>query len=151
MQKFVAAFASVTSQSVPHIYLSALAFTPPSSVISKLYRKKFPHILGIQTGGLSNWPVLQNVMTGHNDSVKSVAFSPDGKHIVSGSYDKTICVWDAETGAMVTGPLQGHSHLVNSVAFSPDGNHIVSGYGDKTIQVSDIGNAMVCSSNSFKI
>jgi WD40 repeat protein len=64
---------------------------------------------------------------GHSDWVWSVAFSPDGQHIVSGSDDQTICVWNAMTGEMVAGPFRGHSSSVWSVAFSPDGQHIVSG------------------------
>ena len=49
-----------------------------------------------------------------------MAFSPDGKQIVSGSYDNSVRVWDAVTGT-VTSTLQGHSSGVMSVAFSPDG------------------------------
>ena len=41
-------------------------------------------------------------LTGHSDSVFSVAYSPDGKHIVSGSYDNTVKVWDAATGEEVS-------------------------------------------------
>jgi WD40 repeat protein len=65
----------------------------------------------------------------------SVGFSPDGQRIVSGSYDKTICVWNAMTGEVVAGPFTGHTGYVMSVAFSPDGQQIVSGSGDKTICV----------------
>jgi WD40 repeat protein len=53
------------------------------------------------------------------------------------SWDKTIRVWDAETGDVVSGPFQGHSNHVNSVALSQDSKHIVSGSWDKTIQVWD--------------
>jgi WD40 repeat protein len=52
-------------------------------------------------------------------SVNSVAFSPDGKQVVSGSYDKTVRLWDALAGAPLQ-TLEGHSGSVNSVAFSPD-------------------------------
>ncbi|KIM24762.1 hypothetical protein M408DRAFT_26729, partial [Serendipita vermifera MAFF 305830] len=61
-----------------------------------------------------------------------------GKRIISGSYDDTIRVWDAETGRTVLGPLQGHSGSVNSVSFSPDGKRIVSGSCDATIRVWDV-------------
>jgi WD40 repeat protein len=55
--------------------------------------------------------------------VWSVAYSPDGQHIISGSDDKTIRIWDAETGAAVGKPLEGHTGLgVWSVAYSPDGS-----------------------------
>ena len=58
-------------------------------------------------------------LEGHSDSVKSVAFSPDGASIVSGSDDNTVKVWSVESGESVT--FEGHSEGVTSVSFSPDG------------------------------
>ena len=69
---------------------------------------------------------------GHTDCVKSVAFSHDGIHIVSGSLDNSVRVWDASTGAELQ-ELNGHADFVNSVAFSLDGIHIVSGSSDKSV------------------
>ncbi|KIM19331.1 hypothetical protein M408DRAFT_58014, partial [Serendipita vermifera MAFF 305830] len=63
----------------------------------------------------------------------SVAFSPDGRRLVSGSDDWTIRVWDAETGELVIGPLQGHLGRFSSVAFSPNGEMIDSGAISKNI------------------
>ncbi|KAG5730112.1 hypothetical protein E4T56_gene1876, partial [Termitomyces sp. T112] len=71
--------------------------------------------------------------------VISVAFSPDGTHIVSGSWDNTICVWDSSTGTELL-HLIGHTSPVSSVAFSPNGTHIVSGSRDNTICVWDSSN-----------
>src|SRR6516164_1368944 len=73
---------------------------------------------------------------GHTEWVRSVAFSPDGKHVVSGSLDKTIRIWDVETRQMVSGPFEGHTESVHSVAFSPDGKHVVSG-SCETIRIWD--------------
>ncbi|MBQ2787165.1 MAG: PD40 domain-containing protein [Bacteroidaceae bacterium] len=76
-------------------------------------------------------------LTGHTDCVESVAFSPDGKRIVSGSIDKTIRIWDVATGKQIGEPLIGHTYTVLSVAFSPDGKRIVSGSSDNTIRIWD--------------
>ncbi|KAJ2911890.1 hypothetical protein MD484_g8525, partial [Candolleomyces efflorescens] len=75
--------------------------------------------------------------TKHSNSVYSVAFSPDGKHIVSASWDKTIRLWDAQTRQLALKPMKGHSNSVTSVAFSPDGKYIVSGSWDNTIRLWD--------------
>jgi WD40 repeat protein len=61
---------------------------------------------------------------GHTDVVRSIALSPDGKRVVSGSYDKTIRIWDAESGEVVAGPFHGHRNMIRSVAFSPDGKRV---------------------------
>ena len=65
-----------------------------------------------------------------------MSFSPDGKWIVSGSFNKKVKVWDAQTG-QETLTLYAHSGPVNSVSFSPDGKQIVSGSQDHTINVWD--------------
>ena len=66
------------------------------------------------------------LLTGHTDYVYSVAFSPDGKTLASGSWDATIRLWDVATGDTLN-TLTGHTHWVNSVAFSPDGKTLASG------------------------
>ena len=68
-------------------------------------------------------------LKGHTDVVTSVAFSPDGRRIVSGSFDSTVKVWDASSGQEIL-TLKGPGS-VDSVAFSPDGRRIVSGGGEQ--------------------
>ena len=73
---------------------------------------------------------------GHTGSVEAVAFSPDGRFIVSGSRDETLKVWDAASGALLR-TFEGHVGPVSSVAFSPDGRFIVSGSMDHTLKLWD--------------
>ncbi|KDR68085.1 hypothetical protein GALMADRAFT_1354883 [Galerina marginata CBS 339.88] len=77
------------------------------------------------------------VLKGHTGWVTSVAFSTDGRRIVSGSYDQTVRIWDAETGKQVGEPFGGQTACVWSVAFSPDGKRVVSGSDDKTVRIWD--------------
>ena len=74
---------------------------------------------------------LKNHLTGHNRFVVSVAYSPDGSTIASGSGDQTVRLWDATTGTLKN-TLTGHSSTVYSVAYSPDGNTVASVSYDNT-------------------
>ena len=68
--------------------------------------------------------------------VSSVAFSPDGKRFLTGSWDQTVRLWDTETG-QERRVLQGHTSRVTSVAFTPDGKRILSGADDHTMRLWD--------------
>ncbi|KIJ53127.1 hypothetical protein M422DRAFT_78551, partial [Sphaerobolus stellatus SS14] len=135
--KFVRYFAPAIGHSAPHIYISALTFTPQNSILKRTYTPKFNKTMALQSGQLQYWPAQQAILPGHTSLVLSVAFSPDGKRIASGSCDNTIRIWDAETGENVGKPLKGHTSWVLSVAFSPDGKCIASGSADNTIRIWD--------------
>ena len=79
----------------------------------------------------SNW-IMRNLAE-KNYGVRSVAFSPDGKTIVSGSEDQTIKLWNLEGKQLLY--ITGHTGLIRSIAFSPDGKTIASGSADSTIKL----------------
>jgi len=69
--------------------------------------------------------------------VMSVAFSPDGRAILSGCTDQTLKLWEVATGATVR-TFTGHSHHVRGVAFSPDGRTALSASSDETLKLWDV-------------
>jgi WD40 repeat protein len=78
-----------------------------------------------------------HTLIGHSNAVTSVAFSPDGQTLASGSEDKTIEMWKLDAGKRWY-TLTGHSDWVTCVAFSPDGRTLASSSRDKTIQIWDL-------------
>ncbi|KAJ6583515.1 hypothetical protein DFH09DRAFT_273013 [Mycena vulgaris] len=77
------------------------------------------------------------ILDGPKDLVRSVAFSPEGLHVISGSNDKTVQIWDVPTGKKLQ-QLDGHQNRVWSVSFSPDGLYAISGSDDKTVRIWDV-------------
>jgi WD40 repeat protein len=73
-------------------------------------------------------------LTGHTDDVLSVAFSPDGKTLASGSNDKTVILWDVESRRRIGRPLTRHTAEVKALDFSSDG---------KTLATSDLDGKIV--------
>ena len=85
---------------------------------------------------LSESESLIRTFDGHGAWVEACAVSPDGRRIVSASWDKTLKLWDLATGSCEA-TLAGHGDRVNACAISPDGRRIVSGSADKTLKLWD--------------
>jgi WD40 repeat protein len=132
----VATFHHPISLSTPHIYISTRPFLPSQSPLSKIFCREFTRAIKIRVGHLLSWPTPPFKWTGHTGGVACVSYSPTGSRIVTGPTDKTIRIWDAESGAVVVGPLT-HNGEVTSVAYSPGGRHIISGCWDQTIRMWD--------------
>jgi hypothetical protein len=82
-------------------------------------------------------PALVRDLIGHAFFVSACAVTPDGRRMVSASWDKTLKVWDLESGRAVA-TLVGHVDRVSACAVTPDGRRVVSASEDKTLKVWDL-------------
>jgi WD40 repeat protein len=76
-------------------------------------------------------------LEGHTALVMTVSFSPDGKWLATTSQDKSVKLWDAETGQELH-TFTGHTHFTGRVVFNPDGTRLATGSFDRTVKVWDL-------------
>lgn len=107
--------------------------------------KEYGYRIGIQSlEGRTNYSI-----DGHSNKITSLSVSPDGKYLVSGSWDNKAILWEIKASAAgelslhKRHTLSGHKYNVNAVAFSPDGWHIATGSDDKTIMLWDLNGKMI--------
>ncbi len=92
-------------------------------------------------GEVRQWNVadgkLVRVFEGHRDAIYSLALSPDGKILATGSYDQKIKLWDVEAGKEIK-TLSGHNGCVYGLVFRPDGKILASASADRTVKLWDV-------------
>lgn len=92
----------------------------------------------MKQGAPHSWPRYGRALRGHSKEVTSVAFSPNGLTVASGSKDSTVRIWNVTTGRMIGDPLEGHTDCVSSISYSHDNLRVVSGSHDGSVRVWDI-------------
>jgi WD40 repeat protein len=115
--------------------VNALAFSPDGRVLVTVGGSP-THATGVVDNILTLWdvsaperPVKLADLPGHREQIRSVAFSPDGRLLATGSNDQTAIIWDARTYARRA--ILPYVNTINTVRFSPDGRTLaVSGHGD---------------------
>lgn len=125
MYRFAQSYAVIIGKAPLQAYYSALIFSPACSLTRKLFMSKEPDWIVQMPRVEQNWSSCLATLMGHVDEVWAVAFSPDGRHIVSGSSDRTIKIWDAEAGSEIL-TVHGHTTRISSVAFDKEGRFITS-------------------------
>ncbi|KAI8853678.1 hypothetical protein BC829DRAFT_429816 [Chytridium lagenaria] len=153
-------------------YQIALALCPTETTFYMTYYEPTNAIIPVPkvVGGPKHWDACLAILKGHRTIVTSVAVSPDGAFIASGSYDETVRMWEANTGScrrtftasgsedqtvriwdvgsgMCEFTFTAHQDDVMSVAFSPDGRKLASASEDKTVRIWNLstgGHTRVC-------
>ncbi|KIM95286.1 hypothetical protein OIDMADRAFT_183875 [Oidiodendron maius Zn] len=133
--RFILGYISAINIAPLQIYSLAVVFTPENSIIRRT--NEIPTWIKAKPSMEQDWSSCRQTLEGHKSEVHSVDFSPDGRYLVSGSYDETIKLWDIATGRHRQ-TYEGHISSVNSVAFSLNGRYIASGSKDGTAKLWDV-------------
>ncbi|CAE6447040.1 unnamed protein product [Rhizoctonia solani] len=111
--------------------ITALPYSPDGTRIAYIPNNSQT----IQVLDAFNDTTLFTLRNGHIASVTTVAFSPSGTNLASGSKDRTIRIWDAYSGTLPAPIFAGHTSGITCIAYSPEGGQVISGSRDCTIRM----------------
>src|SRR5437667_11354379 len=118
-KRFILNNRSIIEKAPLQTYITALIFSPRKSIIRAQFSTQFPAWIKSLPAVEEDWNPSLQTLEGHSSSVRSVAFSPDGKRLASGSDDSTVIHRDAEAEGLRS-TLKGYLGREKSVALSPD-------------------------------
>lgn len=129
-----------TFREYPGVHYHSVAFSPDGKQIISGDENGIPKLWDVATGQVIRTfkGGYSNIIKGYNSNIIiSIAFSPDGNQIISGSLNNTLKLWDVASGQEIR-IFTGHSKPVTSVAFSPDGKQALVGSNDATLKLWDV-------------
>ncbi|KAK4081539.1 uncharacterized protein Triagg1_2280 [Trichoderma aggressivum f. europaeum] len=116
------------------IYSSVLLFAPSESIVRNLFKERMLKWISLEPKVERSWSQCIKTLEGHQGCVSSAVFSPNSSLIASASKDKTIRLWNVNTGECIE-EFKGHSESVKSVVFSHDSLSVLSGSQDTTVRL----------------
>jgi WD40 repeat protein len=135
-RRFILYNRSIIEKTPLQVYNSALVFSPKRSIIQIQFYHQAPDWMECLSGVQDDWGPSLQYLEGFSRWAKTVAFSPDGNLLASGSYDGTAKLWNTVTGSLLH-TLTAHSIGVKVVTFSLDGKLLAIASDDKAVRLWD--------------